>query len=87
MAEALYSRNRIVPTYTKSHITPIKDNYNGATPDPGYISGWKLTLEGLASGLSVSLDTVATTRANLVETATREQIAIELPNGTLLRGR
>jgi DMSO/TMAO reductase YedYZ molybdopterin-dependent catalytic subunit len=56
VAEALYSGNRRVPTYTKSQITPIKNNYNGATPDPGYISGWNLTLEGLASGLSVSLD-------------------------------
>ena len=56
VAEALYSRNRMVPTYTKSQITPIKNNYNGATPDPGYISGWTLTLDGLASGLSVSLD-------------------------------
>jgi DMSO/TMAO reductase YedYZ molybdopterin-dependent catalytic subunit len=56
VAEALYSRDRKVPTYTRSQITPIKNNYNGATPDPGYIPGWKLTLEGLASGLSVSLD-------------------------------
>jgi hypothetical protein len=56
VAEALYSRHRMVPTYTKSQITPIKNNYNGATPDPGYISGWNLALEGLASGLSVSLD-------------------------------
>jgi DMSO/TMAO reductase YedYZ molybdopterin-dependent catalytic subunit len=56
VAEALYSHNRMVPTYTKSQITPIKNNYNGATPEPGYISGWNLTLEGLASGLSVSLD-------------------------------
>ena len=56
VAEALYSRNRMVPTYTKSQITPIKNNYNGATPDPGYISGWNLTLKGLASRLSVSLD-------------------------------
>jgi DMSO/TMAO reductase YedYZ molybdopterin-dependent catalytic subunit len=56
VAEALYSPNRMVPTYTKSQITPIKNNYNGATPDSGYISGWNLTLEGLASGLSVSLD-------------------------------
>jgi DMSO/TMAO reductase YedYZ molybdopterin-dependent catalytic subunit len=56
VAEALYSRNRMVPIYTKSQITPIKNNYNGATPDPGYISGWNLTLEGLASGLSLSLD-------------------------------
>jgi DMSO/TMAO reductase YedYZ molybdopterin-dependent catalytic subunit len=56
VAEALYSRNRMVPTYSKSQITPIKNNYNGATPDPGYISGWNLTLEGLASALSISLD-------------------------------
>jgi DMSO/TMAO reductase YedYZ molybdopterin-dependent catalytic subunit len=56
VAEALYSRNRLVPIYTKSQITPIKNNYNGATPDPGYISGWNLALQGLASGLSVSLD-------------------------------
>ena len=45
-----------LPTYTKSQITSLKNNYNGATPDPGYISGWKLTLDGLASGLSISLD-------------------------------
>ena len=56
IAEALYSANRSVPTYTKSQVTPLKNNYNGATPDTGYISGWKLTLDGLASGLSISLD-------------------------------
>jgi hypothetical protein len=56
VAEALYSANRMVPTYTKSQITPIKNNYNGATPDPDYISGWNLTLGGLDSGLSVCLD-------------------------------
>jgi DMSO/TMAO reductase YedYZ molybdopterin-dependent catalytic subunit len=56
VAEALYSGNRSVPTYTKSQITALKNNYNGATPDPGYISGWSLTLDGLASGLSVFLD-------------------------------
>ena len=56
VAEALYSHNRMVPTYTKSQITPIKNNYNGATPVSGYISGWRLTLDGLASGLSLSLD-------------------------------
>jgi DMSO/TMAO reductase YedYZ molybdopterin-dependent catalytic subunit len=56
VAEALYSVNRTVPTYAKSQITPLKNNYNGSTPDPGYISGWKLTLDGLASGLSISLD-------------------------------
>ncbi len=56
VAEALYSGNRRVPTYTKSQITPLNNNYNGATPDPGYISGWNLTIDGLDSGLSVSLD-------------------------------
>jgi DMSO/TMAO reductase YedYZ molybdopterin-dependent catalytic subunit len=56
VAEALYSRNRMVPTYTKSQTTPIKNNYNGATPDSGYIAGWTLTVDGLASGLSISLD-------------------------------
>jgi DMSO/TMAO reductase YedYZ molybdopterin-dependent catalytic subunit len=56
VAEALYSPNRMVPTYTRSQVTPIKNNYNGLTPEAGYISGWKLTLEGLASGLSVSLE-------------------------------
>jgi DMSO/TMAO reductase YedYZ molybdopterin-dependent catalytic subunit len=56
VAEALYSKNRLVPTYTKSQITPLKNNYNGATPDPSYIPDWQLTLEGLASGLTVSLN-------------------------------
>lgn len=56
VAEVLYSEKRMVPTYTKSQITDIKNNYNGATPDPGYISGWNLTLDGLASGLAISLD-------------------------------
>jgi DMSO/TMAO reductase YedYZ molybdopterin-dependent catalytic subunit len=56
VAEALYSHNRMVPTYSRSQITPIKNNYNGATPEPGYISCWKLTLDGIASGMTVSLD-------------------------------
>src|SRR5580692_10890538 len=56
VAEALYSGNRMVPTYNKSHLTPLKNNYNGATPDPGYIPGWHLTLDGLASGVSLALD-------------------------------
>jgi len=55
VAEAFYSENRLVPTYTKSQITPLRNNYNGATPDPSYIPEWRLTLDGLASGLSVSL--------------------------------
>ena len=27
VAKALYSRNRMVPTYTKSQITPLRNNY------------------------------------------------------------
>ena len=56
VAEALYSRDRLVPTYTKLQITPLKNNYNGATPNPSYVPEWRLTLDGLASGLSVSLN-------------------------------
>jgi DMSO/TMAO reductase YedYZ molybdopterin-dependent catalytic subunit len=70
VAEALYSENRLVPTYTKSQITPLKNNYNGATPDPSYIPEWSLTLDGLASGLSVSLNI----RYLLASFQVREQI-------------
>jgi DMSO/TMAO reductase YedYZ molybdopterin-dependent catalytic subunit len=72
VAEALYSENRIVPTYTKSQITLLKNNYNGGTPDPGYISGWNLSLDGLDSGLSISLDIQKLmTRFSLQEQITR----------------
>src|SRR5262249_7344059 len=54
VSAALYSPNHLVPTYTKSEITLLKNNYNGATPDPSYIPEWRWTLDGLASGLSVS---------------------------------
>jgi len=56
VAEALYSPNRTVPAYPKSQITSLKNNYNGATPDPGYIPEWHLTIDGLASGVSVVLN-------------------------------
>ena len=52
----LYSQHHLVPTYSKSQITPLKNNYNGVTPDPAYIPGWRLTLDGLSSGLAVSLN-------------------------------
>jgi DMSO/TMAO reductase YedYZ molybdopterin-dependent catalytic subunit len=72
VAEALYSPRRTVPTYTKSQITPLKNNYNGATPDPGYIPGWHLALDGLASGLSVALDIPSLmTRFSIHEQITR----------------
>jgi DMSO/TMAO reductase YedYZ molybdopterin-dependent catalytic subunit len=56
VSTALYSQHHLVPTYTKSQITPLKNNYNGATPDPAYIPGWRLILDGLSSGLAVSLE-------------------------------
>jgi len=34
VAEALYSRNRLVPTYTKSQITPLKNNTTEPPPTP-----------------------------------------------------
>jgi len=72
VAEALYSGNRRVPTYTKSQITLLKNNYNGATPDPGYVSGWNLSLDGLDSGLSISLEIQnLMTRFSMQEQTTR----------------
>ena len=56
VSAALYSQHHLVPTYTQSQITPLKNNYNGATPDPAYIPGWHLILDGLSSGLVISLD-------------------------------
>jgi DMSO/TMAO reductase YedYZ molybdopterin-dependent catalytic subunit len=50
VAEALYSRSRSVRTYRKSDITPLRNNYDGQTPDPDYIPDWTLEVEGLASG-------------------------------------
>jgi len=50
VAEALYSPTRSIRTYRRSDVTPLPNNYSGRTPDPGYLAGWRLTVEGLASG-------------------------------------
>ncbi|HEY7113915.1 MAG TPA: molybdopterin-dependent oxidoreductase [Thermoanaerobaculia bacterium] len=55
VAEALFSRGRKVRTYTKADIRPIRNNYNGATPNPDYLADWKLALSGLASGRAETL--------------------------------
>ena len=55
VAEALYSGDRLVPTYDKTRVTPLRNNYNGSTPDPAYIPEWRLVLDGLVSGLTLSL--------------------------------
>jgi DMSO/TMAO reductase YedYZ molybdopterin-dependent catalytic subunit len=72
VGEALYSKNRAVPTYSKLQITELKNNYNGATPDSEYIPGWHLALDGLASGVSISLDIRSLrTRFSIQEQTTR----------------
>lgn len=55
VAEALYSRDRMVRTYDRSHTGPLRNNYDGRTPGPEYLPAWRLTLSGLASGRSESL--------------------------------
>jgi DMSO/TMAO reductase YedYZ molybdopterin-dependent catalytic subunit len=56
VSTVLYSQHHLVPNYTKAQITPLKNNYNGVTPDPTYVPGWRLSLDGLSSGLAVSLN-------------------------------
>jgi len=50
VAEALYSKNRLVRTYKRSQVTPLRNNYSGRTPGPEYLADWMLRLSGLASG-------------------------------------
>ena len=50
VAEALYSADRSVRTYSRSQVTPLRNNYEGMTPDPDYLPGWTLSVSGLASG-------------------------------------
>ena len=55
IAEALYSPNRTVRTYSKSDVTPLRNNYEGRTPSPEYLTTWTLTITGLASGTDTVL--------------------------------
>ncbi len=50
VAEALYSKDRMVRTYDRSEAQPLRNNYDGRTPGPEYLPSWRLTLTGLASG-------------------------------------
>ena len=50
VAEALYSKDRRVRTYSRSEVTPLRNNYDGRTPGPEYLASWSLGLSGLASG-------------------------------------
>ena len=55
VAEALYSRDRRVRTYARAEVTSLRNNYNGRTPGPEYLPGWRLALSGLESGRTMSL--------------------------------
>jgi DMSO/TMAO reductase YedYZ molybdopterin-dependent catalytic subunit len=61
VAEALYSKDRRVRTYGKNDVRPLRVNYPGGVPDPGYLASWSLELTGLASGetLRLGLDEIA----------------------------
>ncbi len=52
VAAALYSPDRLVPTYDLSQAArELRNNYDGQTPDPAdYLADWTLTIKGLASG-------------------------------------
>ena len=55
VAKAMYSPGRLLPTYARSQVTEFKNNYLGATPDASILPGWRLTLQGLASGRTETL--------------------------------
>jgi DMSO/TMAO reductase YedYZ molybdopterin-dependent catalytic subunit len=55
VAEALYSKDRSVRTYSISDVTALRNNYHGVTPGPEMLDAWALTLSGLASGEVVRL--------------------------------
>ena len=55
VAEALYSKDRRVRTYSRSEVTALPNNYHGRTPGPEHLAAWALTLSGLASGRDESL--------------------------------
>jgi len=57
VAEALYSPTRHTRMYSRQDVTPLRNNYNGRTPGPGYLDGWQLTLTGLAAGSDAVLST------------------------------
>ena len=50
VAEALYSKDRRVRTYSRSDVTPLRTNLHGRLPGPEFLPSWTLNLTGLASG-------------------------------------
>jgi hypothetical protein len=72
VAEALYSKGRRVRTYDRAQVTPLRNNYDGQTPGPGYLPNWHLRVSGLASGREESLSIgELTARFSLHEQVTR----------------
>lgn len=49
VAEALFSKDRLVRTYRRSEVTRLPNNYHGRTPTREHIAGWSLEVSGLAS--------------------------------------
>lgn len=50
VSEALYSKDRMVRTYDKSEVTPLRNNFHGRTPGPEFLPDWSLQVSGLGSG-------------------------------------
>lgn len=50
VAEALFSKKRLVRTYARPDPRPLRNNYHGRTPGPEILPAWRLELAGLASG-------------------------------------
>ncbi len=55
VSQALFSKNRPVPTYTKAEMTEVPNNYAGQTPDKAFIPDWQLLVSGLAGGVDKHL--------------------------------
>ena len=55
VAAALFSKDRLVPTYTRADMTEVPNNFAGDTPNPEFINGWKLKISGLADKSTVLL--------------------------------
>jgi len=56
VAAAIYSPVRLAPTYDRGQVTPnLINNYNGETPDPSYLDGWRLSVVGNGRPVRLSI--------------------------------
>jgi DMSO/TMAO reductase YedYZ molybdopterin-dependent catalytic subunit len=65
VSQALFSKNRLVPTYSKADMTEVPNNFAGQTPDKSFIPDWKLMISGLAGGIEKNISS-SYLRQNLV---------------------